>query len=201
MPPITITEDWFIKDFTLAELQQLKVVQKNIGIRPQFFNDLFTIPTFEQYLQNVHHNAFRLKKAIGIIPELKHPAFHNQLFNSTPNFMENAVLSILSRWGYPLIKGTPGTCRSPQDDHAPIPCGSLVLQSYELSCLKYLSGLTTVDRMLLLDVQLPLLTYAGLQEVSRYASYYALDKELVYRGIQARLDFTGEDYDKNLIGE
>lgn len=201
MAPITITDDWFIKDFTLAELRQIKVVQRQIGIRPQLFNDLFTIPTFEEYLQNVHHNAFRLNKSVGIIPELKHPMFHNQIFNSTPNFMENTVLTILSRWGYPLTSGTPEGCQSPQDDNATIPCGPLVLQSFELGCIRYLSELTNVDKMMLMDAQLPLLTYKGLEDIAKYATYYSLAKELIYRGVEAILEYNGIDYNKTLIGE
>ena len=40
--------DWFIRNFTLAELKSLKMVQKQAGIRPQYLNN-FTMPTFSEY--------------------------------------------------------------------------------------------------------------------------------------------------------
>ncbi|XP_021946148.1 glycerophosphodiester phosphodiesterase GDPD5 isoform X2 [Folsomia candida] len=200
MGNVTITDDWFIKDFTLDELKVLKVIQKDVGIRPQRFNNMFGIPTFEDYLTTVHHNAFRLNKSVGIIPELKHPMFHNLDYPNSPRYMEELVLSTLSKWGYPMTDdGTPENCISPQDAGAQIKCGHLILQSFELECIKYLAQVTHRDRMMLIDIQLPLLTYKGLQDVTNYANYYAVWKELLYTGIEAQIEAQGIEYDKNII--
>ena len=43
-------EDWWVTDFTLEELLELRLVQQ-FEFRDQSFNNLFTIPTFEEYCQ------------------------------------------------------------------------------------------------------------------------------------------------------
>ena len=60
-----VLNDWFIQDFSLLQLKKLKVKQTEIGIRPQFFNTIFTIPTFEEYLQTIHKMAAKLKRKVG----------------------------------------------------------------------------------------------------------------------------------------
>jgi glycerophosphoryl diester phosphodiesterase len=65
--PANITNEWFIKDFTLEELKNLTVIQKDAGIRPKIFDNLFKIPTFEEYLEVVHNAALALKRSIGMI--------------------------------------------------------------------------------------------------------------------------------------
>src|SRR6267378_2644868 len=42
-------EGWFASDFTLKEIKTLRVVQ-DFADRPQEFNDLFEIPTFEEVI-------------------------------------------------------------------------------------------------------------------------------------------------------
>lgn len=61
----TITNDWFIHNFTLAELKQIRVKQLVRGIRPQYFNTLFEIPTFEEYLGVIHKMSHLQNKSIG----------------------------------------------------------------------------------------------------------------------------------------
>jgi len=63
--PTTILNNWFIHDFTLSQLQKLHVRQENKGIRPQYYNELFQIPTFKQYLEAMHEMAFKLNRSIG----------------------------------------------------------------------------------------------------------------------------------------
>lgn len=62
----TIYNDWFIHDFTLAELKELRVTQPVTGIRPQLFNTMFTIPTFEEYLEVIHKMAYLQNRTIGM---------------------------------------------------------------------------------------------------------------------------------------
>ncbi len=201
---VTFVNEFFIKDFTFEELQQLRVVQKVSGIRPQYLNNLFTIPRFEEYLSIVHHAAYRLKKPVGIIPEIKHPMWHNQDYPNSPRFMEDLVLSTLNEFGYTLHgNSSTESCKSPLDNEAPIQCGHLILQSFEHSCIKYLAEKTeNVDKMMLIDNQLVLLTRDGLKDdVAPYAQYYSLWKELLYTGIEAQLEFEKIEYDKELISK
>lgn len=66
----TITNDWFIHNFTLAELKTLRVKQLVRGIRPQYFNDIFEIPTFTEYLDVIHKMSNLQKKSIGKLRRL-----------------------------------------------------------------------------------------------------------------------------------
>ncbi|CAG7820081.1 unnamed protein product, partial [Allacma fusca] len=56
--------NWYIRNFTLAELKTLRVIQQKTGVRPQEYNRLFTIPTFREYLQAVHEMIYKLNKTI-----------------------------------------------------------------------------------------------------------------------------------------
>ena len=58
------TDDWYVRDFTLAELKTLKVVQKKVGIRPGCF-DSFSIPTFKEFMDTIHLMNYKLNRTIG----------------------------------------------------------------------------------------------------------------------------------------
>lgn len=61
----TIVNDWYIQDFTLEELKTLKVHQNQDGVRPQYFNEQFGIPTFQEYLDVIHKMTYKLNRIIG----------------------------------------------------------------------------------------------------------------------------------------
>ncbi|TVZ51802.1 glycerophosphodiester phosphodiesterase [Dokdonia sp. Hel_I_53] len=73
-----IVTDWFVSDFTVAELKKIKTRQfwKN---RPHNYDDQFEIPTFEEIIALLKAYKKKSGKEIGIYPELKHPTFHKQL--------------------------------------------------------------------------------------------------------------------------
>ncbi|CAG7731366.1 unnamed protein product, partial [Allacma fusca] len=75
---------WYIQNFTLQELQTIKIFQKDTGIRPKEFNGIFSIPTFQEFLDTIHDLNYKLGRSIGIAPELKEPAYHNS--NRRPHF-------------------------------------------------------------------------------------------------------------------
>lgn len=60
-----ILNNWFIHDFTLEELKQIHVKQLVRGIRPQYFNNLFEIPTFTEYLDVIHKMSYLQNRSIG----------------------------------------------------------------------------------------------------------------------------------------
>lgn len=62
----TIRNDWFIHNFTLAELKQIHVRQLVRGIRPQYFNTLFEIPTFTEYLDIIDKMSYLQNRSIGM---------------------------------------------------------------------------------------------------------------------------------------
>lgn len=57
-------DDFFIQNFTLAELRLLHVEQRKTGIRPHYF-DTFQIPTVEEYLDVIHRMTITLNRTIG----------------------------------------------------------------------------------------------------------------------------------------
>ncbi len=65
--------DWWVFDFTLAELRTLRAVQPQEG-RDTSFDGQFLIPTFEEILTLVDEAEAACGCVIGIEPEVKHPA-------------------------------------------------------------------------------------------------------------------------------
>ena len=71
-------EDWFVSDFTLAEIKMLKAKQA-FAERPQQFNNQYEIPTFKEVIALAKEKSALLGRTIGIYPETKHPSFHEAL--------------------------------------------------------------------------------------------------------------------------
>ncbi|KAJ3148026.1 Phospholipase D1 [Geranomyces michiganensis] len=121
-----ITNDWFIADFTLAELRTLRLNVVPRGgdgdddgdmRRPFFFNHMFGIPTFQEYLDLVRSDSSRRFVAargggvgVGVIPELKNVEWHNARFaggggggggdGKQLHYMEDTLLDVLHANGY-----------------------------------------------------------------------------------------------------
>jgi glycerophosphoryl diester phosphodiesterase len=70
--------DWFVSDFTLAELKTIKAKQA-LADRPQQFNGLYDIPTFQEVIDLAKAQTLAKGRTIGIYPETKHPTFHEAL--------------------------------------------------------------------------------------------------------------------------
>ncbi len=68
-------EGWFSEDFTLAEIKMLKARQP-LSFRSQSLNDLYLIPTFEEFLDLILEESQKRERAFGIYPETKHPTYH-----------------------------------------------------------------------------------------------------------------------------
>lgn len=201
---VTILNDWFIKDFTLAELQTLRVKQANKGIRPQLFNNVFHIPTFEEYLNVIHEMAAKQNRSIGVIPELKHPLFHNS--HQSANYMENKVLEMLGKYGYPVRKDDVPACTYDNSKSSnslvaeKIECGHVIIQCFDIRSLKYLKTETDIDLLMLADADYAsLLTYDGVKEVASVAQHFSVWKELLHTGIEAALEKENIPYDKEYI--
>lgn len=70
--------DWFVSDFTLAEIKQLKAKQA-FAERSQVYNNKYSIPTFAAVIALAKQKSAQLGRVIGIYPETKHPSFHEAL--------------------------------------------------------------------------------------------------------------------------
>lgn len=68
---------WFAEDFTLAELQTLRVRERIPAIRPANarFDGLWQVPTLADIVKLVRAKEAETGRRIGIYPELKHPSF------------------------------------------------------------------------------------------------------------------------------
>ncbi len=122
--------DWFVEDFTLAEIKTLKARQPRDG-RSKAFDDQYEIPTFQEIL-NLVASRNTENRHIGIYPETKQPAAFARVGLSH----DVQLLELLSRYGY-------------DDAEAPI-----FIQSFELDNLKRLNEITDL-KLIFLTQSLP----------------------------------------------
>ena len=71
-------EDWYVSDFTLAELKTLRAVQPFRG-RPKTFDGLYEVPTFAEVLDTALASHTVSGEAVCVYPEAKSPALHASL--------------------------------------------------------------------------------------------------------------------------
>lgn len=119
---------WFASDFTLAELKTLRAVQP-MAERDQSHNGKYQVPTLEEVIDLAQQEGKRLGRTIGVYPETKHPTYHANL--GLP--LEDRLLAILKAYGY-TSKTSP-----------------VIVQSFEVSNLKYLRSKTQVRLVQLVD--------------------------------------------------
>lgn len=86
-------EDWYVEDFTLAELKTLRARQPREG-RNRAFDDQFAIPTFTEILGLVAISNGP-DATVGVYPELKSP----QVFAEMGFDMETALLEAMEAAG------------------------------------------------------------------------------------------------------
>ncbi len=126
-----VVDDWFVSDFTLAELKTLRTRQPIPADRSIAYDDVFEIPTFEEMIRTVQAENLRLGKKVGIIPEIKHSTFHAAIFGA--NKIEDETLRILHKYGY-TKKESPA-----------------IIQSFEVGNLQYLNSKTELRLVQLID--------------------------------------------------
>jgi glycerophosphoryl diester phosphodiesterase len=121
-------EGWFTEDLTLSEIKSLKAKER-LEFRSNQYNYIYDIPTFEEIIILVKRKEVELKRTIGIYPELKHSTYFAAL--GLP--LEDRFVEVLRRYGYTKSSDP------------------IIVQSFEVSNLKYLHKLTEVRLMQLLD--------------------------------------------------
>jgi glycerophosphoryl diester phosphodiesterase len=119
---------FFVSDFTLAEIRQLRAVQSNPA-RSKEYDGRFEIPTFEEILDLAERESRQRGRTIGVYPETKHPSFHLAL--NLP--LEERLLDALRRRKL---------------DRAD---GPVFIQSFESANLQYLRAKTKLPLVQLLD--------------------------------------------------
>ena len=121
-------EGWFASDFTLAEIKTLRAVQP-LAERDQSHNGKYQIPTLEEVLDLAKSEGTRVGRTIGVYPETKHPTYHVNLGLK----LEDRLLAVLAKYGY-TSKTSP-----------------VIMQSFEVSNLKYLRTKTQIRLVQLVD--------------------------------------------------
>ncbi len=135
--------DWFVEDFTLAELKTLKARQPREG-RLKRFDDNYDIPTFDEVLALAQEMSEQRGRRIGVYPETKHPTALEALGLS----FDDALLSSLENHGY-------GTGNDP-----------VFIQSFETGNLKRLKEKTSV-RLVFLTEDVPTMSF---EDIAKFAS-------------------------------
>ncbi|MEO9079406.1 MAG: glycerophosphodiester phosphodiesterase [Rhodanobacter sp.] len=108
---------WFTEDFSVAELKTLRARERLPQMRSTKFDGQFQIVTLEEIIDFVAAESAVVGRPIGIIPEIKHGTYFQQL--GLP--MEDQLLATLVAHCYTRV--------------APVE-----IQSFEISNLKYLRG-------------------------------------------------------------
>ena len=116
---------WFASDFTLAEIKTLGAISTDAE-RPQQYNGLFRIVTFQEVVDLVKARSAATGRTIAVYPETKNPTYHRDL--GLP--LEDTFIA--------LIKAAGWNSRS-----API-----YVQSFEPGSLKYLRSKGLDTRMI-----------------------------------------------------
>ncbi|MGC4941059.1 glycerophosphodiester phosphodiesterase [Kribbella sp. DT2] len=163
---------WFVEDFTYAELCTLTARERMPALRAAntAYDGREAIPTFDDVVALARQESARLGRPIGVIPEIKHPAYFRRL--GLP--LEELLAERLTALGV-------------RRDEA-------MVQSFEPSSLRRLSVMTDVPLVQLVDsVGTPndfqrfgddrtftdLTGPSGLREISTYAQVLAPHKDLV----------------------
>ena len=121
-------EGWFASDFTLAEIKTLRAIQP-MADRDQSNNGKFQIPTLDEVLDLAKSEGAKANRTVGVYPETKHPTYHVNLGLQ----LEDRLLATLGKYGY-TTKASP-----------------VIVQSFEVSNLKYLRTKTQIRLVQLVD--------------------------------------------------
>ena len=88
-------DDWWVEDFTLAEIKSLRAVQPFKG-RTKVFDGLYQVPTFDEVLQLAKSRVTVASDPVCVYPEAKAPGHHARL--GKPD-MGDEILAALARHG------------------------------------------------------------------------------------------------------
>jgi glycerophosphoryl diester phosphodiesterase len=151
---------WFVEDFTLAELKTLRARERLPALRPASakFDGREAIPTFQEVMDLARAETRRLRRPIGVYPEMKHPTY-----------LASVGLNIEPRLAAALKAGALDT-----------PTAPVFVQCFETTPLKVFATLSKARRVQLVSVAGgpadragvrygQMLSPAGLKEIATYA--------------------------------
>ncbi|MEI7932801.1 MAG: glycerophosphodiester phosphodiesterase family protein [Alphaproteobacteria bacterium] len=149
---------WHVEDFTLREYQTLRAVERIPAQRPENakYNGREAPPTLQQVIDLAKSESARLKRPIGIYPELKQWAELKAKGFET----DKLLLDMLAK------------------NHLPSANVPVFLQSFEPDALKAVKGKTAAT-IVQTTSDRALLTPDGLKQVAEYATGLGPDYSLV----------------------
>ncbi|KAJ1955054.1 hypothetical protein EC988_002093 [Linderina pennispora] len=192
-----LTNEYFIFDMTLEDIKKVRVMQSDVEYRPQIYNGLFGLLTFDEYLGTMRELTVKLGRPFGAIPELKMPKIYN-MGRPYPRYFEDRAIITLSHYGLANITGN--IDKSQHSDLilspvAPLPAGSAlgpaVWQCFDQDTAAYLANNTDVPVAALDDVTPAFFTPKGLDAVAKYAKIVAPWKDFFVTGAEASLKAKG----------
>jgi len=168
----TAVTGWFAEDFTYEELRVLRARERMPALRAAntAYDGREGIQTFDEVVALARQESARLGRPIGVIPEIKHPAYFRRLGLPLEELLAERLVALgLSK-------------------------GEAMIQSFEPTSLRRLSVMTNVPLVQLVDSEsapndflrhgdgrtfADLIEPAGLREISTYAQVLAPHKDLV----------------------
>lgn len=122
-----VAADWFVADFTLAEIQTLGAKSPNHPAA-QVYDGLFKVVTFQQILDLIKQKAAETGRTVAIYPETKNPTYHYNLWKSgaIPARLEDTLVAMIKANGL-------------NSHDAPI-----YVQSFEPTSLQYMRSIGSV---------------------------------------------------------
>jgi glycerophosphoryl diester phosphodiesterase len=126
-PEASDREDWWVADFTLAELKTLRAIQPFRG-RSKVYDNLYAIPTFDEVLKLAKANHTVRGGPVCVYPEAKSPAYHDAIGHKD---MAEKILASLKAHGLDA-RGSP-----------------VFIQSFEPPFVKKMAGMTELPVVML----------------------------------------------------
>ena len=87
---------WFASDFTLAEIKTLGGIITSDATRPQQFNGLYKVVTFQEIVDLAIAKSREKGRTIAVYPETKNPTYHRDL--GLP--LEDKLIDIIVKTGW-----------------------------------------------------------------------------------------------------
>ncbi len=130
-----VAADWFVCDFTLAELKTLGARSPNHPAA-QVYDGLFRIATFQEILDLIELKAKEAGRTVAVYPETKNPSYHLNLWHQglIPARLEDTLVALINANGL---------------NHHDAP---IFVQSFEPTSLQYMRGIgSQVKQVQLID--------------------------------------------------
>jgi glycerophosphoryl diester phosphodiesterase len=130
-----VAADWFVCDFTLAELKTLGAKSPNHP-EAQIYDGLFEIATFQEILDFIQLKAKEAGIVVAVYPETKNASYHLDLFTTgkIPARLEDTLMAVINANGL-------------NSRNAPI-----FVQSFEPTSLQYMRSIgSKVRQVQLID--------------------------------------------------